>query len=63
MFGIKRQLFMSYFCCDDDGRFYFGNTSEFKTTKVTPEFIEYVEIKLKDSLKVKALTIVNWKYY
>jgi hypothetical protein len=63
MFGIKRRLFISYFCCDDEGHFFLGNTSKFKATKVTPDFIEYVEIKLKDSLKVKALTIVNWKYY
>lgn len=63
MFGIKRRLFISYFCCDDEGHFFLGNTSKFKAAKVTPEFIEYVEIKLKDTLKVKELTILDWKYY
>lgn len=62
MFGSKRQVFISYFCCDETGKFYFGNTTDFKTAKVTPEFIEYVEIKLKSSLKVKELTVLYWTY-
>ena len=54
---------MSYFCKEDNGSTYFGNTSAFKTSKVTPEFIEYAEMKLKEALKVKELVIIHWSYY
>ena len=63
MFGIKHQLFISYFCKEESGNTYFGNTSAFKASKVTPEFINYVELKLKDELDVKELVILYWRYY
>lgn len=47
MFNRKKQPFISYFCCDEQGKTYFGNTSTFKASEVTHEFIEYVEINLK----------------
>lgn len=63
MFGLEKRVFISYFCCNDKGEFYFGNTSDFKTTKVTKEFLKYVEITLKDNIKVKELAILYWRYY
>jgi hypothetical protein len=63
MFGIKRQLFISYFCKEESGCTYFGNTSAFSASKVTPEFIDYIEIKLKNELEVKELVILYWRYY
>lgn len=63
MFWRKKQVFISYFCYDDSGKFYFGNTSEFATNKVTPEFLKYTELILKDKLEVKELVIIGWKYY
>ena len=63
MFGVKKQVFISYFCYDESGKFYFGNTSEFKTAKVTPDFLKYTEIILKDKMAVKDLVIIGWQYY
>lgn len=60
---FKKSVFISYFCCDEAGKIYFGNTSAFKASKVTPDFLSYVELKLKDSLGVKELTVLSWKFY
>ena len=58
MFWRKR-YFISYFCFDDNGKFYLGNTMSFcKTGKITPEFIIYVEHELKEFTKCKDVCII-----